>query len=473
MAKSFLPYDLDQQMLLPVDMREWLPQGHLALFIVDVVATLDLSTIVNLRDGKDTRGRAGFHPLMMVSLLLYAYCIGKSSSRKIEKACYEDVAFRVLSGNLHPDHDSISTFRQRHLNALNGLFRQVLMLCNKAGLVKLGHVAIDGTKIQANASKHKAMSYERMITKEKELEDEVVRLLAKAQEIDAEEDALYGKGKTGDELPEELKRRESRLRKIQEAKAALEEEAREAAQEHAKEQERKIEERARKERETGNPARGKDPEVPNPDEARPSPNAQRNFTDPDSRIMPASTHKGSFVQAYNAQIAVDDKYQIIVAASITQQSSDKQQLVSVVEQILESYGRLPPTISADSGYFSEAAVTSPIFGETNLLIPPPREIKKEGTKRKSPSKSKKTSSQLTAAAMRTKLGTPEAKDLYRMRKAIVEPVFGQIKEIRGFRRFFSRGTDRVSSEFSLIALTHNLLKLYRYAVEMVRAPATA
>ncbi len=224
MAKGYLPYDIDQRLLLPPDMRDWLPEGHLALFLLDVVAELDLSKIYAVYDAKDARGRAGYHPAMMVALLLYGYCTGKPSSRRIERATYEDVAFRVLAGDQHPDHDSIAAFRKTHLGALAGLFMQVLQLCQNAGLVKLGHIAIDGTKVKANASKHKAMSYERMSEAEKKLEEEVARLLAEAERVDAEENALHGKGKRGDELPKELHRREDRLAKIREAKAALERE---------------------------------------------------------------------------------------------------------------------------------------------------------------------------------------------------------------------------------------------------------
>ena len=327
MAKGYLPYDIDQRLLLPLDMREWLPEGHLALFILDVVGELDLSKIYAVYDAKDTRGRAGYHPVMMVALLLYAYCVGKPSSRRIERATHEDVAFRVLAGNQHPDHDSIADFRKRHLKALSGLFMQVLQLCQQAGLVKLGHIAIDGTKVKANASKHKAMSYERMSETEKKLQEEVDRLLAEAERVDAEEDAQHGKGKRGDELPNELKRREDRLVKIREAKAALEREAKEKAEAKAAEVAEKLAERAREEAETGNKARGPEPKAPDPEQAAPEPKAQRNFTDPESRIMPDGANKGAFIQGYNAQIAVDGEAQIIVAALVTQTPNDVQQLV--------------------------------------------------------------------------------------------------------------------------------------------------
>src|ERR1019366_3630868 len=284
MARGFLPYNIDQHMLLPPDLRAWVPEGHLALFISDVVDTLDLSRIMSASSKADDRGRAGYHPVMMVKLLVYAYCVGKPSSRKIERATYEDVAFHVLAGDQHPDHDSIADFRKRHLASLASLFVQVLALCQKADLVKLGHIAIDGTKIQANASKHKAMSYGRMAEAEKKLTEEVQRLLEDAERVDAEEDAEFGRGKRGDELPPELARRESRLKKIREAKAALEAEAKERAAAEAVEAQAKLEERARHEAETGKKTSGKAPEVCDPAEAKPDAKAQRNFTDTQSRI---------------------------------------------------------------------------------------------------------------------------------------------------------------------------------------------
>lgn len=458
MAKGFLPYNIDQRLLLPPDMRAWLPDGHLALFVRDVVDALDLSAIFAKYRGKDERGRAGYHPLMMLSLLLYAYCTGKPSSRKIEKATHEDVAFRVLSGDRHPDHDSIADFRRQHIKALGGLFVQVLKLCQKAGLVKLGHVAIDGTKIQANASKHKAMSYDRMSKTEKQLEDEVQKLLEEAERTDAEEDTKYGKGKRGDELPDELARRESRLRKIREAKAALEAEAKDEAEAEANRVQQRLQERAEQVAKTGKKIGGKPPQMPDPALATPLPAAQRNFTDPDSRIMADGAHKGSFIQAYNVQIAVDQDAQIIIATDVTQQPNDKQQLVPMANRIIENCGRLADTTSADAGYFSDSAVSDPVLQGTNLLVPPNRQKHSEELRVSTIPMDGSNSAQ---ARMRHKLQTPAGHDLYRMRKAIVEPVFGQMKEVRGFRRFLLRGIEFVPSEFNLIALTHNLRKLFR------------
>jgi transposase len=458
MAKGFLPYTLDQRLLLPPDIRAWLPEGHLASFISDVVDTMDMSPILRASAKTDDRGRAGYHPVMMVKLLVYAYCVGKPSSRKIERATYEDVAFRVLSGDQHPDHDSIADFRKRHLARLAGLFVQVLQLCQKAGLVKLGHVAIDGTKIQANASKHKAMSYGRMGDAEAKLLEEVQRLLAESERVDAEEDAEYGKGKRGDELPKELARRESRLKKIREAKAALEAEAKERAEAEAAEAQAKVEERARHEAETGKKIGGKAPEVHDPAQAKPDAKAQRNFTDPESRIMPDGGHKGAFVQGYNAQIAVDATAQIIVAFDVTQQSNDKKQLVPMATLVIAALGQLAEVTSADAGYFSEAAVDDPALASTHLLVPPDRQ--KHGATPAEPTAPPGPEA-FAKEQMRHKLDAATGRALYRMRKAIVEPVFGQIKEARSFRRFHLRGLASVRAEFALIALTHNLLKLFR------------
>lgn len=467
MAKSYLPYTVDQRLLLPPDMREWLPEGHLALFILDIVRELDLSAIERVHAMKDPRGRAGYAPEMMVALLLYAYCVGRPSSRRIERATYDDVGFRVLAGDQHPDHDCIADFRKRHLDALGALFMQVLRLCQKAGLVKLGHVAIDGTKIKANASKHKAMSYERMGEAEKKLEDEVQRLLKEAERIDAEEDAAHGKGKRGDELPAELKRREDRLRKIREAKAELEREAKEKAEAKAAEVAEELARRERKQAQTGRKTQGPAPKAPNPEDAKPEPKTQRNFTDGESRIMPDGGNKGAFIQAYNAQIAVDGEKQIIVAAFVTQTPNDQRQLVPVAEAMVANVGRLAETTSADTGYFSAEAVEHSSLAGTRLLVPPARQ--KHGEEFTSAAPGEGASA---AERMRHMLSSDEGGALYKLRKAIVEPVFGQIKEGRGLRRFLLRGFRAVNAEFSLISLTHNLLKLFRHRAPLVLAAPT-
>jgi len=457
MGKSFRAYNLDQRLLLPPDLRQWLPEGHLALFLLDVVDQLDLAAILDVYEQGDGRGQPPYHPVMMVTLLLYAYCTGKPSSRRIERATHEEVPYRVLAGDQHPDHDSIAAFRQRHLRALARLFVQVLQLCEAAGLVKLGHVALDGTKIKANASKHKAMSYERMGAKEKELEEEVGRLLEQAQQVDAAEEAEYGKGRRGDELPAELARRETRLRKIREAKAALEAEARARAEPAAAHAREKLAERARCEAATGKKIGGRPPQIPDPEHAQPAPTAQRNFTDPESRIMKDGATKG-FEQAYNAQAAVDSTAQIIVAATVTQEANDKQQLVPVLEQVQENCGRLPAQVSADSGYFNSEQLTDEKLRNVDLYVPPDRQ--KHGTALET-SRATVPADASVVDQMRHKLKTAAGQAVYKWRKAIVEPVFGQTKDARGFRRFSFRGLAKVAAEWDLIALTHNLLKLWR------------
>ena len=363
----------------------------------------------------------------------------------------------MLAGDQHPDHDSIAAFRQRHLRALARLFVQGLQLCEAAGLVKLGHVALDGTKIKANASKHKAMSYERMCAKEQQLEDEVARLLEQAQQVDAAEDAEYGKGRRGDELPAELARRETRLRKIREAKAALEAQARAQAEQAAEEAREKLAERARREAETGKKLGGRPPQVPDPEQAQPAPTAQRNFTDPESRIMKDGATK-AFEQAYNAQAAVDSTAQIIVAAMVTQEPNDKQQLVPVLEQVQAHCGRLPAQVSADAGYFNTEQLTDEKLRTVDLYVPPDRQ--KHGAAAPPLSEAAPADASVVEQ-MRHKLQSAAGQAVYKWRKAIVEPVFGQTKEVRGFRRFSFRGLANVTAEWDLICLTHNLLKLWR------------
>jgi flagellar biosynthesis GTPase FlhF len=395
---------------------------------------------------------------MMVRLLLYGYANGVYSSRKIEKRTYEDLAFRFLSGDQHPDHATLADFRKRHLDALAGLFRQALLLCAEAGLVKLGHVSIDGSKIKANASKHKAMSYKRMNETEARLKQEIEALMGAAEKIDAEEDAQHGKDRRGDELPEELQRRESRLKKIREAKQALEQAAKEQAELKREETEQKLAEREEEEQRTGKKKRGRKPQVPDPEQAKPDDTAQRNFTDPESRIMPDGANKGSFVQGYNAQIAVDSASQVIVAAEVTQETNDKKQLLPMIAQIATNLEQKPEKVSADTGYFSEANMTDESVEDVDLYV---------ATGRDKHSDAVETSSDPPPAdappkeAMRGKLRTAAGRDVYKMRKAIVEPVFGQIKEQRGFRRFSLRGKLNVSREWKLVCAVSNLLKLFR------------
>ena len=443
MAREFLPYDPDQLFLLPPSMREWVPEDHLVWFVSDLVDSLDLSGILSAYEKSDLRGRPGYNPVMMTKLLVYAYAVGKPSSRGIERACFEDIPFRVLSADNHPDHTSIADFRKAHLAALSGLFVAVLALCRQAGLVKLGHVALDGTKVKANASKHKAMSYGRMCAAEADLEAEVARLLAEAESVDAGEDAHYGPGRRGDELPVELATRTSRLERIREAKAALEARACEKASAEVEEAEKRVAERERKEAAHGGRLPGRRPSVPDPDKAQPRDRDQRNFTDPDSRIM-VDGATGSFVQAYNAHAAVDEDSQIIVCASVTQQANDKLALLPLLEQIEGHLGALPKHASADSGFYNESVLTDAKLTGVECYVPPEKRIRTP-----------------LATTMREKLASETGEAIYRKRKSIVEPVFGQIKEARGFRRFSFRGLTAVSQEWGLICLTHNLLKLHR------------
>jgi transposase len=465
MGKQFRSCDLNQAYLLPPSLQDWLPEGHLARFVAEVVEALDLSAIYAKYEAGDGRGQAAYEPRMMVRVLIYGYCRGVASSRRIERATYEDVAFRYLAADQHPDHDTIAAFRQEHLGNLSQLFVQVLQLCQRAGLVKLGHVALDGTKIQANASKYKAMSYERMGEAEKKLEAEVEALLQEAARVDAEEDGKYGKGKRGDELPEELARRERRLEKIREAKAALEQEAREAAAKKQAEVEAQLKEREKQEREGGRKFGGRPPQAPDPEQAKPQAKAQRNFTDPDSRIMKDGATK-ELVQAYNAQAVVDSHAQVIAVAAVTQDANDKKQLVPMLKEVKVPRGSPPPQATADNGYFSEQNVTDGHLQGIDLFVAPDRQKHEE----KRPSTTGPPPPEASVAEqMRHKLGTAEGQAVYKLRKAVVEPVFGQIKEARGFRRFLLRGLAKVQAEWQMICATHNLLKLFRSGWSLQRA----
>jgi transposase len=457
MGKSFRSDDLNQLLLLPPSLHDWLPERHLARFLVDVVSALDLSAIYASYEAGDGRGMSAYAPAMMVRVLLYGYATGVYSSRKLEAKTYEDVAFRYLSADAHPDHDTLAEFRKHHLEALAGLFTQALLLCEKAGLVKLGHVSIDGTKIKANASKHKAMSYARMGETEQRLKAEIEALLKQAEDVDAAEDAAYGKGKRGDELPEELARRESRLKKIAQAKAELEQEARERAERERAEGEAKLAARREHEQQTGKKMRGREPRVPAPEKAQPEAKAQRNFTDPESRIMPDGANKGSFLQGYNAQAAVDATAQIIVAAEVTQETTDNGQLLPMLDQVKQNMGRKPDAASADAGYWSEANATDKSVAGIDLHIATGRDKREQTIETASePPPVHATAKE----AMQHKLRTETGRSIYKMRKAIVEPVFGQIKEQRGFRRFSLRGLENVRREWKMVCLASNLLKLF-------------
>lgn len=454
--KKFKPYSREQAYLLPPSLKEWLPEGHLAYFIIDIVEQLDLFPIYAAYGG-DGRGAPAYEPALMTALLLYAYSVGIPSSRRIEKATHEDVAFRVLAANQHPDHDSICAFRQRHLEALSRLFLQVLSLCRKAGLVKLGHVALDGTKVKANAAIRKGMNYGKMKEAEVELERQVKELLERAEREDKEEDERYGRGKRGDDLPEELSRRESRLKKIREAKAKLEEEAREEAEESAEEKRRQLKEREEREEAEGHKMRGRKPEIPDSSEAMPEDRARYNFTDPDSRIMIDGATKG-YIQGYSGQLAVDDQCQVIVAARLTQDPDDHEQLEPLVKDMADNLGRLPLRASADAGYFSAKNVRCLEEKKIDGYI---------AVDRKNPNRSpvvrgrppmRMTLTERSSRKLRTKRG----RQIYAKRKTTVEPVFGQTKQGRGLRQFLLRGLENVSAEWQLWCLTHNILKLYRF-----------
>jgi transposase len=426
MAKTFRPYDPDQMLLMPPSLADWVPEDHLARFVRDVVDTLDLSAIEETYT--EERGYPPYDPRMMVTVLLYAYCTGIYSSRKIAAKLVDSVAFRFLAAGNQPDFRTISEFRRRHGEALAALFTQGLRLCRQAGLVKLGRVAIDGTKIKANASKHKAMSYGRMRTQEAALEQEVRALLRQAEAADREDDQRFGPERRGDELPVELARRESRLQKIREAKAALEAEARARAQ-----------------------AEGKPP-----DDAVPPDKTQRNFTDPEAKIQKTTD---GFIQGYNAQIAVDGgRAQIIVAQHVTPAAPDVQQLVPVVTAITTGLRRKPGSVLADAGYWSAANVVALEARGIEAFIATGR--RKHTEPAPVAPRGRPPAGLPVKERMVRKLATLRGHAIYARRQAIVEPVFGQIKHARGFRQFLRRGLVRVQQEWALVCLSHNLLKLH-------------
>jgi transposase len=430
MAKTYRSYVPEQDLLLPPSLRDWLPENHLAYFVSDLMDQVDLSGIEAYYE-QEERGYPPYHPRMMTKILVYGYCVGVFSSRRLRKRLQEDVAFRVLAAGNEPDFRTISDFRRIHLEALEGLFQQVLRMALELGAMKLGRVAIDGSKLKANASKHKAMSYQRMKEQEQRLREEVRRLLQRAEAIDAEEDAQYGPDSLGDELPAELQRREERLRRIREAKRALEERARAEAEAEGK---------------------GKEEQ----EKVKPDPKMQYNFSDPESRILKGPD---GFLQGYNAQIAVEPVLQLIVGQGVTQEANDKRQLLPMLRQVKEQSGQKPTVALADNGYYSEEnlqgaaklqvdAYVAAGKQKHNQMVPPcPRgPIPKTAT---------------ILERMRRKLQTILGRKIYARRKAIVEPVFGQIKHRQGFRQFLLRGANKVRGEWSLVCMTHNILKLHR------------
>ncbi len=451
MSKTYRTWDPDQDLLFPPSPRDWLPEGDLVYFMLDVVQTLDLSAITR-RYEQEGRGAPPYHPRMMVTLLLYSYCVGVYSSRRIQKRCERDAAYRVIVGDDVPDFRTISDFRKLHLPELQGLFVDVLKLCAQAGLVKVGLVSLDGAKVKANASRHKAMSYEYMQKEGQRLHKEIAELLARAKSADEAEDALYGWEKRGDELPQELSRRETRLARIQQAKKALETQALEAARAEQARRDTKDEQRR---------AAGETVRKRKPVDTAPKPKAQYNFTDPESKIMKVS-NKG-FDQCGNAQ-AVANEEQIIIGADVTPQANDKRQVVPMVEQSQENLQAAGVeekigAFDADTGYFSEENV-SYLEGE-EIDAHMATERLKHHEKIPLVSKGRPPKDLTAKQRMARKLRTKRGRETYAKRKGMIEPIFGQIKQARGFRQFLLRGMDKMRGEWRLICMTHNLLKLFQ------------
>lgn len=448
MAYNFINCNRDQMYLMPISIRDWLPENHLAWFILDAVKEFDLASFYR-KYRADGWGQAAYEPGMMVSLLLYAYCLGIRSSRQIERACVIDVAFRVITANQKPDYSTICRFRKENEEKLADLFTAVLQLCEQAGLVKVGVVALDGTKMKGNASLAANRTYEY-------LEKEVKRMLQEAEGKDAEEDALYGKGCHGDNLPPELARRESRLARLKQAKAELERQA----QEKAALQQEKIEARKREAATSGKKKRGR--KLKEPDET-PDQKAKANLTDLDSRIM--KTRKG-YLQGYNAQAMVT-KEQIIVAAEVTQEQNDVNQLHPLLEKMDEELRAVEvagnvKVVLADAGYYSEDNVLNADPEGPELLLATSKDSKqRQAMKGKACPRGRIPNDATVKERMERKLLTERGKKLYKWRSQTVEPVFGQIKEGRGCGRFLRRGLAAARNEWRLICAAHNLLKLWR------------
>jgi transposase len=426
MTKTYRPYVPEQDLLLPPSLREWLPEDHLAYFVSDLVDHLDLSAITAVYEDEE-RGYPPYHPIMLTKVLVYAYCVGVFSSRKIQRRLVEDVGFRVLAAGNTPDFRTIADFRKTHLAALKGFFEQVLQVARDLGTLRVGRVAVDGSKVKANASKHKAMSYGRMREKRQQLQDEVQQLLAQAEAVDAAEDAEYGPDRRGEEMRAELQRRESRLKRIREATRALAARAKEEAA-----------------------AKGQPVES-----AKPDPKAQYNFTDPESRIMKGPD---GFVQAYNVQVAVDEQ-QLIVGQAVTQETNDKKQLLPMISTIEQQAGATPPQLLADAGYCSDENLTA--IANTTIDAYISTRKQKHGERPGPCPRGPLPKTATIVDRMARKLHTKTGAAVYAARKGIVEPVIGQIKQARGFRQFLLRGFEKVQGEWSLVCTTHNILKLYR------------
>jgi transposase len=434
-AANFRRYDPHQNLLLPPSLDEWLPEGHLARFIGELVE--DQIDLTPFTEGYDNAagGRLAFHPALLLKLWLYGYCVGTPTSRKVARATFEDVAFRWLATDQHPTYSTLSRFRERNLAHFHTLFLQVLKLCQEADLIGGTRMALDGTKVRANASKHKAMSHGKMLEKEKQLDEELKKSIEeyfrKVAENDAEEDRKFGKGNNPYLGDPTIRSKKDRLEKIRKAKEAIEERERQKA------------------KAAGRVAAPIDPKT------------QYNFTDPGSRIMPDGANRGSFVQAYNCQAMVDEKAQIIVAAEATQAPQDKRQLVPMTEQMRENLGVLPREILADAGYFSEAAIRE-LEGQGTTIYCPPEQGKR--AERAGCPRGRPPNGETFTQRMRRRVRGVEGRAHYGRRKCIVEPVFGQVKQGRGLRQFLTRGLAKVRGEWHLWALTHNLGKLYRAQV---------
>jgi transposase len=450
MSKTFRAWKIDQPLFLPPTVQDFVAKDHLAHFVLSLVRDdVDLAEITGTYGGE--RGQPPFDPTMMTALLLYSYCCGIYSSRRIAKACRERVDFMSIVGLDVPDFRTTSDFRKRHLKALGGLFGQMLRLCATAGLVKLGHVALDGTKIKANASKH-AMSYERMENRASELEAKVAKWLSTAEAADAAED--NGRDKTGDEMPDWVADKKLRAERIRAAKAELEAEAKAAGEAKLKAEVEAAEKReAEGRRKPGRQAA--------PPSTEPDAKAQKNFTDPQSRIMKS---KDGFVQAYNAQAAVDAQAQIIVAQDVTQSAVDCAPLVPMIDAIETNLGRKPNQLSADAGYCSEPNLEALENRNIDAYVATGRArdavagtVKDEATAATPAGSGEDAPTRVEAMRAKIKAGGHESP--YRLCKQLPEPVFGQIKQARGFRQFLLRGFEKVRAEWAIACTVHNLLKL--------------
>lgn len=441
-------------MLMPYKLEDWLPESHLARFVIDIVEQLDMSSIYRHYQGK---GKAAYDPRLLLSLLFYGYATGVFSSRKLEAATYDSVAFRFIAGNLHPDHDTISAFRKRFLAQIKGWFKDILLLGKEMGLVKMGNIFIDATKVQANASRHKAMSYEYIKRLEEQLEAEIDKLLELAQAQDEQEKELPL------DVPQELQRRKERLEKIKQAKQVVEARAAERYEQQKQAYDQKVERRQKQQEQTGKKPRGKAPQAP---DSTPKESEQYNFTDPESRIM--KTSRG-FEQCYNGQAAVNEDM-LIVGAYSNAHANDKQEFIPVIASVAGELGTITAAV-ADTGYFSEknveAAQALMNRDKTGIeaLIATSREQHNSFLSTALQQQQQQSGPTGTAIEkMRQRLGSQEGGSIYRKRKQTVEPVFGIIKEVLGFRRFSLRGEQQADGEWSLVCLAYNLKRLYTLSV---------